>query len=115
MTSSRTIDGDVARAARAFLARLEGRYATVEALLFGSRVRGAHTPESDADLAIILKGARGDRFKVAGDMAGIAFDVMLETGVLVDPLPLWEWEVANPETFGNPALIENIKREGVRM
>ena len=48
-------------------------------------------------------------------MAGIAFDVMLETGVLIDPRPLWEDELKRPETFSNPALIENIKREGLRL
>ena len=48
-------------------------------------------------------------------MAEIAFDVMLDTGVLVDPLPLWENEWIRPERFGNPALIETIKREGLRV
>ena len=43
------------------------------------------------------------------------FDVMLETGVLVDALPFWEDEWAHPERFGNPALIQNILRDGVRL
>jgi len=46
-------------------------------------------------------------------MAGIAFDVMLETGVLIDPLPLWEDEWTHPERFSNPALIDNIRRDGI--
>ncbi len=48
-------------------------------------------------------------------MADIAFDVMLETGVLVEAIPLWEEEWEHPERFSNPALIENIRREGVRL
>ncbi len=40
---------------------------------------------------------------------------MMETGVLVDPLPLWEEELERPEEFSNPALIANIKREGLRL
>ncbi|WP_295439097.1 nucleotidyltransferase [uncultured Thiodictyon sp.] len=48
-------------------------------------------------------------------MAGIAFDVMLETGVLVDPIPLWEEEWNYPERFSNPALIANIRRDGVAL
>ena len=48
-------------------------------------------------------------------MADIAFDVMLETGVLVEAIPLWEDEWEHPERFSNPALIENIRREGVRL
>jgi antitoxin ChpS len=48
-------------------------------------------------------------------MAGIAFDVMLETGVLIEAVPLWEEEWAHPERFNNPALIENIQRDGIRL
>ena len=48
-------------------------------------------------------------------MAGIAFDVLLETGVLVEALPLWEDEIQHPELFGNPGLIQTIRREGVRL
>jgi hypothetical protein len=46
-------------------------------------------------------------------MAEIAFTVMLETGVLVQAVPLWEVEFDQPETFGNPVLIAAIRREGV--
>jgi len=40
---------------------------------------------------------------------------MQETGVLVDPLPLWEDELTRPQLFSNPALIEAIKRDGLRL
>lgn len=110
-----TLDAATERAVRAFMQRLEGKYPAIEGWLFGSRARGTHRADSDADLAVILKGERGDRYKVSGDMAGIAFDVMLETGVLVDPLPVWEDELKRPEWFSNPALIETIKREGLRL
>jgi len=105
-----TLDRDTERAARLFMQRVEGEYRAIEGLVFGSRARGAHKADSDADLAVILRGDHGNRYKVAGEMAGIAFDVMLETGILIDPLPLWEDELKRPETFSNPALIENIKR-----
>ena len=95
--------------------RIEGKYPAIAGLVYGSRARGDHKPDSDADLAVILKGERGDRYKVSGDMAGIAFDVMMETGVLVSALPLWEAEFQQPERFSNPALIANIKREGMRL
>jgi uncharacterized protein len=38
---------------------------------------------------------------------------MLETGVLVDAIPFWEDEWTHPERFANPALIANIRRDGV--
>jgi uncharacterized protein len=63
----------------------------------------------------VLEGRSGDRTAAALDMAGIAFDVLLETGVLVEALPLWQDEFNRPERFSNPTLIENIRREGVRL
>jgi uncharacterized protein len=33
----------------------------------------------------------------------------------VEALPLWADEVEHPETFSNPALINNILREGIRL
>ncbi len=110
-----SLDAETDHAARVFMQRLEGKYPAIEGLLFGSRARGDNKPDSDADLAVILKGERGDRYKVSGDMAGIAFDVMMETGILVDPLPLWEDELKRPEQFSNPTLIDNIKRDGLRL
>jgi DNA invertase Pin-like site-specific DNA recombinase len=109
------LDAETEHAARVFMQRIEGKYPMVEGLVYGSRARGDHKPDSDADLAVILKGERGDRYEVSNDMAGIAFDVMLETGVLVSALPLWEAEFQQPERFSNPALIANIKREGLRL
>ena len=109
------IDADTERAARAFLQRLEGEYSVADALLYGSRARGDHRPDSDADLALILKGEKSDRYKVVRDLGGVGFDVMLETGILVHALPLWEGEFKEPQRFNNPALIANIKREGLRL
>jgi predicted nucleotidyltransferase len=108
-------DDETMRAARAFLRRLEGRYPVAEGILFGSRARRAHSAGSDADLAVVLKGAHGDRTAAALDMAGIAFEVMLDTGVLVEALPLWDDELKSPESFSNPALIRAIQREGLRL
>ena len=109
------LDAETERAARAFLKRLEGKYPLREAILFGSRARGDHKPDSDADIAVILEGEKGDRYKVSGDMAGVEFHVLMETGVMVQGLPLWEDELAHPESFSNPALIANILREGVHL
>ncbi len=109
------LDSETERAARSFLRHLEGRYPVREAILFGSRARNTHTSESDADIAIVLDGEHGGRSAAVRDMAGIAFDVMMETGVMVQALPLWRDEIERPETFSNPALIKNILREGVHL
>ena len=49
------------------------------------------------------------------EMAGVAFDVLLETEILVSPLPIWEDEWEHPEIASNPRLLENIRREGVAL
>ena len=81
------IDADTERAARVFLKRIEDKYPFSDAILYGSRARGDHTPDSDADIAVLLRKGEPDkeaRAKVAGDMARIAFDVLMETGVMVE-------------------------------
>ncbi|GJD56841.1 nucleotidyltransferase domain-containing protein [Methylobacterium dankookense] len=114
-TAPGSVDEQTRRAVQAFLRHLDGRYPVREAILFGSRARQTHTAESDADLALVLDGDRGDRMKVTLDMADVAFDVLMETEVLIQPLPFWAGEFEHPDTFSNPALIEAIRRDGVRM
>ncbi len=112
--SDRTDRATERRVAAALLRKLSA-YDVEQAILFGSRARGDHRPDSDLDLAVVLKGQRGDFIDTKLDMAGIAFDVLLETGILVQPLPVWEDDLAHPERFVNPALIRNIAAEGVRL
>ena len=109
------IDTETERAARAFIARVASHYALAGAILFGSRARRDHCSGSDADIAVLLHGAPGRRIDEALKMADFAFDVMLETGVLIEAIPLWKEEWEHPERFSNPALLENIRREGVRL
>jgi predicted nucleotidyltransferase len=109
------LDADTERAARAFMQRIEGRYSVREGILYGSRARQTHSPDSDADIAVVLNGEGGNRWEVVRDLSGIAFDIMLETGIRVQALPLWESDLKRPEQFSNPALIANIQREGLRL
>ncbi len=110
-----TIDAETRRATSLFISRISARYPVRETLLFGSRARGDYTETSDADLAIVLKGKRANRSAAVKDMAALAFHVMMETGVMVEALPLWDDEIAEPEIFSNPALIKNILRDGIRL
>jgi len=106
------------QAARVFLQRIRERYDLSDAWLFGSQAKQTAGVDTDADIAVLLRGARGApgaRADAAVDMAGIAFDLMLETGVLIDPLPVWKDEWAHSEHFENPALIANIHRDGMRL
>ena len=112
------IDAETERAARVFLKRIEDKYPFSDAILYGSRARGDHKADSDADIAVVLKKGPPDkraRIDAAVDWAGIAFDVLMETGIKVSGFPVWPEELARPETFSNPALIDNILREGIHL
>ena len=109
----RELDADTVRAARAFLARIRGDFRVREALIFGSSARQSHDAGSDADIAIIMDGDKRERTRTALDFAGIAFDLLLDTGVLVEALPLYSDELDHPEQFPNPSLIRAIRRDGI--
>jgi len=83
------------------------------AILFGSRARGSFRADSDADIAVVLAGPRGKFMTTKLEMADMAFDVMLDTGIRVEALPVWVEEWANPEAYRNPFLLRNIERDGV--
>lgn len=109
------IDIQTANAARTFMDRIATKFDLDGAIHFGSRARHNHRPDSDADIAVILDGRRGQFLDTKLAMADIAYDVLLETGVLVHPLPVWTDEWAHPEHYNNPALLLNIDREGLRL
>jgi antitoxin ChpS len=103
------------RAVSAFVEKLRATYDVSQVIIFGSRARGDHRSDSDLDLAIVLNGKRGDFIDTKLDMAGLAFDVLLETGLMVQPFPLWDGDLHYPEHFPNPALIQAIARDGIRV
>ena len=109
------IDLDTEKAVRRFLALIADRYDVAQAIVYGSRARGTHRPDSDVDVAVLLRGERQRLLSAKLDMADAAFDVLLETGILISALPIWldEWE--HPEQHPNPALLQNILKEGVRL
>lgn len=108
-----SLDFETERATKLFMLRITERYNTAGAILFGSRARQTHRADSDADVAVLLRGAHQRFLPTKLAMADVAFDVLLETGVNISPLPVWldEWE--HPETYSNPDLLKNIANEGV--
>lgn len=112
---TKQLDHETEEAVRRFLGLIARRYDTAGAIVFGSRARGTHHADSDADVAVLLKGEHQRFLPVKLAMSDVAFDVLLETGINISPLPVWldEWE--DPESYSNPSLLRSIAREGVRM
>jgi predicted nucleotidyltransferase len=110
-----TIDPNTEEALHRFMGLIPSRFSVDRAILFGSRARGTHDSDSDADLAIVLNGEPQPVLKTSLALADLAFDVLLETGINITPIPIWldEWE--HPQTHANPLLLANIAKDGVRL
>jgi predicted nucleotidyltransferase len=80
-TVARTL-AEFAAAVRAHYGeRLKGIY------LFGSRARGDHHPESDADIAVVLADGDWIGWKERRALTRLAYDLSLETGLEIQPWP----------------------------
>jgi predicted nucleotidyltransferase len=100
---------------QAFVAAAAKRFPVKRAVLFGSRARGDGRPDSDTDVALILAEPPGAFMDTKLALADLAFDVMLETGVLIQAWPIWESQWEAPQTHANPSLVRNIRREGIAL
>jgi len=110
-----SLDKQTEDAVRRFVRLISSRYAIAEVIVYGSRARGGHQADSDADVAVLLEGPHHRFLATKLDMADLAFDILLETGINISPLPIWRDEWENPEVYVNPALLRNIAKEGVRL
>ena len=84
-------------------------------LLFGSQARGNARVGSDTDVAVLLRGKPGDFVATKLALDDVAYDVLLDSGIRIQPLPIWEGEWAHPAQYSNPRLLENIAREGLAL
>ena len=110
-----SLDKQTEEAVRRFVELVASRYTISDVIVYGSRARGAYQADSDADVAVLLEGPHQRFLATKLDMADLAFDILLETGINISPLPIWRDEWENPEVYVNPALLRNIAKEGVRL
>lgn len=112
MLSMNRPDPDTERAVRKFLARVPAGFRPERAILYGSRARGDYRPDSDADLALIMtEGA--DDWSTLSALSGLAFDILLETGILIQPVPISSRDWDDPEHFPRPSFLRNVAHEGI--
>lgn len=114
MPAMKFLDPDTEGAVRDFLARIPADIRLDRAILFGSRARGEHRPDSDADVALILH-ERGNDGKTLMTLAGIAWDVFLDTGILIQPVTIAIEDWLHPDDFLRPGFLKNVEREGIVM
>lgn len=78
-------------------------------VLFGSRARGSHRPDSDYDIAIFLHDL-SDPWMDIGRIAEVELDIMDDTGAFIHttPFPAGSWNSRTP-------LMADIRREGVEL
>jgi predicted nucleotidyltransferase len=105
----------VLSAARDFARRVALAWPLQSAMLFGSQARGNARAGSDTDVAVLLRGMRGDFVATKLALDDVAYDVLLDSGIRIQPLPIWEGEWKHPEGYSNPRLLENIAREGLAL
>lgn len=111
MTGQLSIDAETEPTATLFVYRIAAGYGMAQAILFGSHARRTHRPDSDMDMAIILRGEPQRLLPTKLALADLAFDVLLETGIRIQPFPLWKSEWQHPEDYSNPELLANIARD----
>lgn len=85
----------------------------VSLILFGSRARGDNRPDSDADVAVILRGPIENRWSLKRRIIEDTYPILLEAGLYIQPWPLEEGELNDPERSSNPDLVRNILRDGI--
>jgi predicted nucleotidyltransferase len=98
-----------AEARRRYDDRLKGLY------LFGSRARGDHEPESDADVAVVLADDAWRYWEEKMALADLSYDLLIDTGVEVQGWPVRESAWRNPEAHRNPSLVRAMRRDGRKL
>jgi predicted nucleotidyltransferase len=77
-------------------------------ILYGSHARGSATPESDADVLVVVDDAL-DPWEVRRSLGGALLDILLEKGCLVSALVVPKRFY---EEYKSPFMVQ-VRREGV--
>ncbi len=105
---------EVQAALDAYVAAVHARFGSRvhDIVLFGSRARGDHRPDSDADVAVILEDGVWRFWQEKLTLADLTYDQLMEFGVRIQPWPISASAWLKPETHHKSRLVEAMKRDG---
>ncbi|MFL4987304.1 MAG: nucleotidyltransferase family protein [Microvirga sp.] len=108
-------DEEVGSALRSFAAELRREYGDrLRGLyLFGSRARGDHKPDSDADVAIVLRDGDWRFWDEKMKLVDMAFGIGVDHRLYLQPWPFTESEWEDPERSRRARLIRSAQRDAV--
>ena len=114
---ARIDDAVVASTLRDLDRRLQRRFGPryVKLMLFGSRARRDHGPDSDADVAVVLRGPIVNEWALTKDVLKETYDLLLETGLYIEPWLIAAEELLNPDVAVGDDLAKTILRDGVAL
>lgn len=101
-------------ALESFLAAVRSHYGDRlhDVVLFGSRARGDNRPDSDVDLAIILKDGDWSFWPEQTRLIDMSFNAFMEAGLDIQAWPIAESAWETPDQHHNPRLIRAARRDG---
>jgi predicted nucleotidyltransferase len=103
----------VDRAVRDFSQMVKQQFGSnIAFFLVGSRARGNHRPDSDADVAVVFGDGDWSKVRRIGDLAEIAFDSLMAHGVYIQAHPFrqTDWDGDGPDH-----VIASMKADSVRI
>lgn len=106
---------DIREVAMRFVDKISLEFDVDQIILFGSRARGNYQPDSYADVAVILREFPGDYMEIKLSLCSIAYDVLVETGVRIQPIPISAADWKEPRRHANPGILEHIALEGITL
>jgi len=101
------------QAFKAILVRRYGRHLEA-ALLFGSRARGDHRLDSDADVAVFLDTV-ADPIQEQWDLIDESYPILLSSGINIQPWVFEADSLTHPEGHRASQLIKSVQKDGVRI
>ena len=81
--------------------------------VFGSRARGDHEPDSDLDLAVVLRDAPSSLARADETLLDLTYPIEIDHGIHIQAWALAADEVGQPSVAFRRRLTERIRREGV--